>query len=483
MAFAEGKPVPIFFSEDFVATEQDVADLTCPKPETRYCLVELPKEQLELLLAGETFLFKEHSAAGSATVENGGCAVLCTKNATFDLEFLENSNSLFVAALQSIDNSNRQEVVAPQMTQPEAELKSTVIAQARGQVFLKPAVPDRQRVRDLLAPHALGEAQSYDPNTGQPTSGMTTAMLEYEVAISRGELQALLQDGPYVEHDGVWRLLPTLLERDILDAAISIITALGWRLESIDMAALFQEVQQHFGDAAAACVPSVAVLRKALRSIIGKPTVVAASPMLPTQVDESSAQNSVGAAGADPSATASGVCHAISFDETMVNRSRGLQLLRESPSQVRERFSLPPPQPRPKRARFGSAAAGTSAGRDGAALQLEEFMVAFRELTGTETSTEEALKLLGDGAYVDDMEGTIHPIDASTLPPEPLERLKRLFELKTHWRPESLSMLIVPTLGAGQKVDPWLVKYTRSIYVEISQGTEERMLVKKFAGL
>mmetsp|Transcript_54652 Transcript_54652/g.122921 ORF Transcript_54652/g.122921 Transcript_54652/m.122921 type:complete len:174 (+) Transcript_54652:1-522(+) len=167
----------------------------------------------------------------------------------------------------------------------------------------------------------------------------------------------------------------------------------------------------------------------------------------------------------------------ISLDKTKLDRSKAAQLLRESPNAVRERFQLPAPQPRAKRARL------TGASRDNPPLQLEEFAGAFRELSGREMTEDELLKLMGNTAYADDLEGTVHPIDPSTLPQEPLIRLKRLFELQSHWRPEHLAGLLAPVMFKDQKVDPWLMKYARTVHLELQKGTEKMMMVKKFGGL
>uniref|UniRef100_A0A7S2HQB6 Uncharacterized protein n=1 Tax=Alexandrium andersonii TaxID=327968 RepID=A0A7S2HQB6_9DINO len=156
-------------------------------------------------------------------------------------------------------------------------------------------------------------------------------------------------------------------------------------------------------------------------------------------------------------------------------------MLREPPAQLRQRLRLPGQPPRPKRARVGSAVGGQ--GRDGPALRSEELAEAFRQATGSEATTEEVLALVADSAYVDELEGTVHALDARTLPQDPMERLKRLFELQTHWQPERLAAFLAPTLGAGLKVDPWLMKFTRVVHVEVEQGKEQRMLIKKFAGI
>ncbi|CAE8587642.1 unnamed protein product, partial [Polarella glacialis] len=115
-------------------------------------------------------------------------------------------------------------------------------------------------------------------------------------------------------------------------------------------------------------------------------------------------------------------------------------------------------------------------------LQLEEFAAVYRELTGTEVDADGVMKILGDRAYVDEFEGTIHAIDASALPRDPNERLSRLFELQSHWRPERLAALVAPAL-AGVKVDPWLLKKARQVFVELVPGEELRMMVKKFEGI
>ena len=91
-------------------------------------------------------------------------------------------------------------------------------------------------------------------------------------------------------------------------------------------------------------------------------------------------------------------------------------------------------------------------------------------------------EILGERAYVDVFDDTIHPMDASSLPQDPKLRLRRLFELQTHWRPERLSALMKPALP-GLKVDKWLMGLTRAAFIEVEKGVETRTLVKKFAGL
>jgi len=84
----------------------------------------------------------------------------------------------------------------------------------------------------------------------------------------------------------------------------------------------------------------------------------------------------------------------------------------------------------------------------------------------------------GEQCYVDAIEKTIHRMDMTSLPIAPRDRLKRLFEMQSHWEPEKLGKLLSPVL-AGQKVDPWLLKNARSLFIEID-GIEQRLLTKKF---
>ena len=53
----------------------------------------------------------------------------------------------------------------------------------------------------------------------------------------------------------------------MLDAAVTVITAMGWKPQAIDCKALLPEVQRVVRNTEAA-VPNVAVLRKALHSLI-----------------------------------------------------------------------------------------------------------------------------------------------------------------------------------------------------------------------
>jgi len=406
-------------------------------------------------VAGKPVCIQETSAQKRGEV---GSAALVTSSSTFELEYHENSNTLLIGSIGSSESK------LPNSDQGLPEC--TVHGQVRGQVSLRPTVPDTQRLRDILQVHALGQ-QASNSDDAQPR-GLSMPALQFEVAASPNELQALLDKGPYVEIDGAWRLLPSSLERDILDVSVSIVTARGWSPKAINVDDLFFEVQQYFGDASATCVPTVGTLLKGLKSITSEQVPLADG----AQKGESAPTQLEGSSSAPPGST-------LTLDESKVNQLRVLQLLRDAPAEVRRRFALPALQVRPKRARLG----GTGAGRDGMALQLEELVGAFNAMTGTESSEEAVMEMLGQNAYVDEVEGTVHPMDPTTLPQEPKERLKRLFELKTHWRPEALSALIKPTLGAGIKIDVWLAKWTRVIFVEFTQGTELRMLVKKFAGL
>jgi len=455
----EGKPVAVNFAKDFLTTNQETADLAAPKPEANYCLLELPEDQLKELASGKPLCIQEKS--GERPGEAGG-ATLTSSTSTFELEYYENSNTLLIGRLGS------SEIELP--TTGEGLPECEVLGQVRGQVTLRPTVPDTQRLRDLLQAHALGQ-QAANADDAQPR-GLSLQELQFKVAASPSELQAVLDEGPYVEINGAWRLLPSSLERDILDVAVSIVTARGWSPKAVNIEDLLFEVQQYFGEASANSVPTVGTLLKGLKTITSEQGPVAdgtdKSQAAPTQADGSSSN--------PPGIT-------IAFDEGRMNQLRVLQLLRDAPAEVRRRFALPAPQARPKRARLVGGAAAASSGRDGMALQLEELVGAFNAMTGMESSEEDVVKMLGQNAYVDEVEGTVHPMDPTMLPQDPKERLKRLFELKTHWRPEALSALIKPTLGAGVKVEVWLAKYTRVIFVEFSQGAETRVLVKKFAGV
>ncbi|CAJ1407619.1 unnamed protein product [Effrenium voratum] len=138
----------------------------------------------------------------------------------------------------------------------------TVFAQCRGQLILKPEKPDASKVRELLRPSALGQV------LGTPTF-YDFLTLQKAVASSSKELVELLRDGPYVEVDGKWRLLPEKLQRQILDTALTIVTAQGWDLKDVDGDALLQEVRQAL-DNGEDSLPSLAVLRKVLVTVEGR---------------------------------------------------------------------------------------------------------------------------------------------------------------------------------------------------------------------
>ncbi|CAJ1354821.1 unnamed protein product [Effrenium voratum] len=424
-------PAVVSYSQDFVSLDQEVKDLTAPKPETRWCLLELPKDQLQALTSGSTFAFRELSGSEAGQ----GYAALSTADSTFRVEFLENSNTLLLGKVEELDKENAGANGA------NVAGRCTVFAQCRGQLILKPEKPDASKVRELLRPSALGQV------LGTPTF-YDFLTLQKAVASSSKELVELLRDGPYVEVDGKWRLLPEKLQRQILDTALTIVTAQGWDLKDVDGDALLQEVRQAL-DNGEDSLPSLAVLRKVLVTVEGEKTAAEVEPQ-----------------------PASCRFH---LDQEKVNLFRALQILEEKPQQVREKFDLVPvARPPAKRPRI----AGPSPG--GNALQLDEFIQVFKDLTSKEVTKDELLKMLALRAYVDEFEGTIHALDASMLPRDPEERLDRLFELQSHWRPERLCSLLTPSLKET-KVEAWLLKRVRQVFIELNPGEEVRMMTKKFA--
>ncbi|OLQ02037.1 N-acyl-aromatic-L-amino acid amidohydrolase (carboxylate-forming) [Symbiodinium microadriaticum] len=61
MVLTENEPVTVQYASDFVSLDQAVSDLQAPKPETRWCLLELPPDQLKTLEEGQSFHFRELS--------------------------------------------------------------------------------------------------------------------------------------------------------------------------------------------------------------------------------------------------------------------------------------------------------------------------------------------------------------------------------------------------------------------------------------
>ena len=93
---AEQDPCPCFFGNTFVSVDESdatSADFQAPKKENRWCLMEMPKEQIEALEAGQLFHIKAHGS---------GKAALCTATQTFKLEFLENSNPMYLGNVAEV---------------------------------------------------------------------------------------------------------------------------------------------------------------------------------------------------------------------------------------------------------------------------------------------------------------------------------------------------------------------------------------------
>lgn len=508
MAIPTATPVPVRFNDDFESMDMpdaSSAEFSTWQGLTKWCLIELPKEDLATLEAGTPYYFRSHIAGPGSSV-----ATLCTDKATYELEFLENSNSLLLAEVSGHD---AQPAGSAEAASPPAEggagesagvaagdaakegakldLKCSVFAQCRGHIFLKPAFGDAQQVRNMLQPHDLGreareaarEREAPAPQPGEEErerpvlEPVTTGSLSFEVAASPAELRSLLEDGPYVEHSGRWHWMPSALEREVLDGALSIVVAKGADQSRVDAAELLRAVQEFMGDGGQATVPSTEVLRKALRSVLAAaPAPPAAAAPAEGADPPSEAPAEAALPPADPALSTTHFC----LDAAKVKEFFALQLLRDPPSQVREKFQLPPPAPRTKRARLGGG--GVGGGRD-QPLSLDEFTSAYKDSLNDDTLTTAKIEdILGDRAYVDVFDDTIHPMDASALPQDPKLRLRRLFELQTHWRPERMSALMKPALP-GLKVDKWLMAFTRTAFIEVEKGVETRTLIKKFAGL
>merc|ERR1711862_318851 len=284
---------------------------------------------------------------------------------------------------------------------------------------------------------------------------MTSNVLAYEMPASPLELKALLSSGPYVEVDGSWKFIPAKLERDIQDTVVSIVTAKGWSFEDISLPDLLDAVQQQLG---ASSVPTSAVLKKALRSLAREPDADQSQSVTPSK----------------------DALQSLQLDKAKAARFQALQLLRQRPAEVRQRFNLksvpPPQQPLAKRARLGAVS-----GRGG--LLFEDFRSAYQELMGLAEapSDEDIWKVIGDQACLDEFEQTLQLIDPMALPLDPVERLSRLFTIQMYWNPGRLASWMSPILGAGVKVDSWLLKHTRAVHIEITAGKEERLVTKKFA--
>jgi hypothetical protein len=414
MAIAETEPVPTTFGESFLSVDESEAtsaDFQAPKKENRWCLVELPKEMVEALESGQQFHIKEHSMLGNAA--------LCTDSETWALEFLENSNPMYlgsVAELSTAGDAGKAAEVATEAENkdpnaavegdPDAAKKTattpkacTIFAQCRGHILLKPLSADAQRVRDLLVPHSIDTESGTEVTLGGGTSAssepLTTSQIQFQVAASPKELQKLLEQGPYVERDGTWCWLPAAFEREVTDVSLNLISLNNWDAAKVDIKNLLKEVQKHFGDIN--YVPSEAVLLNALRGVVADPE---AAP--PAPVDEKKSEDTAGKA-AESSAAETKAAPVekgkVKFDTGKIKLFQAMQLLRESPARLRDRFDLPAVAPRPKRARLGTAApAGAS--REGV-LQIEEFCGAFSALTGTETGIDDLSKIVGDYMYID----------------------------------------------------------------------------------
>ncbi|CAE7675172.1 Aspa [Symbiodinium sp. CCMP2456] len=252
--------------------------------------------------------------------------------------------------------------------------RCNVFAQCRGQLILKPEKVDMNKVRELLRPSALGQVAAEDQQ-----KLLTFQELQCQVAGSTAELKQVLHDGPYVELDGKWRLMPEKLKTQILDTALTVVTAHGWALQAVDGPSLLEEVQKTLPDGEVS-VASLGVLQKALAS------VVATSPGAEAPEEGEEAGSST-----------------FKLDPQKISGFRALQILREDPQEVRRRYELPPPVPQKlgiKRPRLAKTVMPGSG-----ALQVDEFLQIFKELTNTDMTSDQVLQAVCEGsAYVDEFE-------------------------------------------------------------------------------
>jgi hypothetical protein len=472
MAFAQNIQVPLKFGADFECMdlpEAHSAEFAAWQGLTRFALLELPPDELEQISEGQHFYFRSRTAGEQ---EDSGC--LCTGKATYDIEFHENTNSLLLALPTGLDAEGKQ-------LEGEKPL-CTIFAQCRGTLVLKPTPPDLQRVKDLICPHEFGAETEGDP--------VTTNQLKYEVAASAGELQRILEDGSFVENSNEWFWLPNSMEREIMDTTFSVVQAFGWNARQIDPDLLLNEVRKTLGESGAKLLPSLPVFKKILRGVILSKEALAKEAAAKADLSKGDnkenhgvTQTQEGKGSAIPAEAAQDDAgpETWALDLSKAAFFSALQILRKEPREVRISYGLEAPVPRSlpgstKRPRL--AAIGMDS-----PLRVEEFVKIYQQESGDEEATAESLeKLLKNQAYIDLLEGTVNPIDMVALPMEPRLRLKRLFELLSHWKPDVLEALMQPAMGTA-KVAPWLMKTTRTVFVEIEKGSEVRLLVKKFASL
>lgn len=256
MSIAEKEAVPTYFGQSFRPVDEEDADsagFQAPKKENRWALLELEKDQLELLESGQSFRIQEHSMSKGSTA-------FCTPTATYGLEFLENSNPMYIGNVHEVVKPEAAKAPEPTIqgenkendgsapnaaggTEAQSETAAagdpaakeesaaalapataktcTIFAQCRGHLFLKPLTGDVQRLRDLLAPQAIDGAP--EGAEGQQSQGMSTSSLQYQVAASPKELQEFLEKGPYYERDGTWCWLPAAFEREVTDVALNLL--------------------------------------------------------------------------------------------------------------------------------------------------------------------------------------------------------------------------------------------------------------------
>jgi len=471
-----GQSLYTCFDDGFICTDTpdpSSPDFGQPLPNTSWCLMELPPDHIESLEGGEEFRFLSHSASNTSK----GKAAVCTGTATSSLEFLENSNTLLLGEIFSGSEAPKSDTLVDDSVKGDgleeaAQLERSrpvgpyckIFAQCRGHLMLKPEAPDSQHLHQVMVSSAQTTESAPEESAASPPLKLTTTALEHCVAGSSAEIRKLLEAGPYYEHEGAWHWLSPSVEQEIIQAVIA---ARGSNANAVDCNVLLEEVQRQLGPGECPLV-STGMLKKVLRNVAGAPTSAAENPEGKEAAAEVSTSN-VEAEG-----------QTVSLDAAKVQRLNVLKLLREEPAQVRDRFNLPAPPPKAKRSRLSGHNASSAGGRE-APLLFTEFVTVFRELSDEDITEEDVQRFLNDHAFIDPIDKAVHPLDITALPQNPRSRLKTLFELQSHWTSGRLGELLKPVL-AGIKIEDWLIKNTKIVFIEID-GKEERLMMKKFGGI
>ena len=162
---------------------------------------------------------------GSVKIKGGKDdeAVLCTKETTYQIRFLEYSNA--------------QLLLDPETGGKYGSNKCSVVGQTSGYYELKQKRPNLLKVGDVLAKHV------YSGPDSQQQQGLAFEQLESAVQASQEEIKAELARMGALEAGGRWFQVDAAYKADIMDSILDLVVEHDWPLAAVPCAECVEAVR------------------------------------------------------------------------------------------------------------------------------------------------------------------------------------------------------------------------------------------------